>query len=112
MQVWSGHATGRTDQADQFATLHLLTLTDFDVAHMTVHRNEPLSMDEKHGVPIEEQITRQDDGAWSRSLDRCAALGSDIESAVRAAGLTVEYSAATEGTRRHAVDRLQKRRQC
>jgi len=74
---------------------------------VAVHRQQPLSVIDDHGIAIEEVVAGVDHGTLSSCMDRRADGCCDIHAGVRIARLAIEYPAQAKGAGAHARYRLQ-----
>src|SRR6478672_12917788 len=96
VQVWTGDATGRSDEPDALAGPNTIALGDLDYRQMCQQREEPQTVVDHHRVAGEIQVPRENHKPGVRRGDRRALRVRKILPAVWAARLTVEDASSTE----------------
>src|SRR5579872_3087807 len=90
MQVRPRDPSGRTNLAEDLAGLDPRTALHVDLAHVTVHRDEPFTVIDDDHIAGEEEVAGLDDPAIGGGVNGRAGGRRDIHASVRTARLVVE----------------------
>ena len=93
----AGNPSSLADQAYDLTLLDGRVELDFDFTEVAIHRNEPLTMINQHGVAVEKIITGGANDASGGGLDGRALWCCDIQARVRASRLVIQNPAFAKG---------------
>ena len=85
----AGNPSGLADQSNDLTLLNGSVEWHIDSAEVAVHRNQPLSVINQHGVAVEKIITGGANDARGSGFDGGALWGCDIQARMRASGLVI-----------------------
>lgn len=109
VEMWTGHAAGRANEADLLAALDGIPDRDECLGQVKVARNDASAMIDVHDVAGEEEIVHQRDYAPIGSNNRIARLPGEIDPSVTARQTSIEESAGSERARDPRAARPQER---
>ena len=101
MEVWSGYATGSSDQTDLLAALHGVANRDLRLAHVEVAGDDAIAMIDVDDITREEELGDEGNDAAIRGEDRIAGRAAIVDAEVAARNLAVEDASVAE-LARHA----------